>query len=766
MPNCTGPEAAFIDEGALYSQLGYPMLSGYTTANYIDPLSPSFVYFVQFPNEGYDVPLGDLEVPMSTVCQGIGDAAARLGLDPSNYTLAAVSLNDAELNIAYPDTTASWGFYFARVYHGYWIYGTIDNGYSAAASVNAVTDDVYGVSRDNYSLSGQAPVQSLNVNSSQAIEIVHHTTMNKVPPAVANGTVDSINLRLATFYNEKGGAYPAIHAVNDTTQADELRLLWIVVTSAPNYAGYFVVDAVSGQVLEALAESTLPCGGGPCGTTTETETGVTAAPLFDQAHGLAVEPESFQVDGRAFGLNATYSVYVPNVVVMAPGTTGTLGLTLQGIQADCPPNQTASSGSQTVVTIQDCPTSYQVSPSTAQLPAGVSVSFSKPTVDVAAGATLNETMTISVSATAAQGTYMVFLQSAPNTSGVLGDYYVLSVWNGKGQWPVLPMLDVPLFSGDKQPIIVNGTAIFTYTITTYPVVERVQMTGSKAVAVTVDQARNLVFTEWWPLNGQGKGVGVSVVSGANDSILDTIDIPNATLPVTPVTMAFNPHSDQLYVPVTIADSGRLVVLDTVSMRVVGSIAVPAQAVAYNPVTNLIYVCEEGGGLTAVNASTFEPVASLGSGGTAVAVNPVTNTVYEANDNGMVNVVDGSTNTISASIDVGKSPDAIAVNSKMDTVYVANQGSNSLSVINGATNQVITTIPVGSSPYGVAVNPNTNMVFVSDTGSGSVVVIDGASNKPLYAISTDPEPLGIDLNASTGLVYVSSEVIAEIDVLSP
>ena len=763
--NCTGPEKAFINEGALYSQLGYPFLSGYTTGNYIDPLRPSFIYFVQFP-EGFDVPLGNLEIPMSTVCQGIGYAASRLGLDPSNYTLAGVSLNAAELNIAFPATTASWDFYFARVYQGYWIEGTIDGSYSAAARVNAVTRNVYDVSQENYTLSGQSPVQGLSVNSSQALELVRHTTMNHVPSAVANGTMDSMDLRFATFYNVKGGLYPAIHQVNSSTQTQELRLLWVITTSAPNYVGYFVVDAVSGQVLEALAESTLPCGGGPCGTTTSRPMGVTATPVFNQAHGLAVQPESFQVDGRVFGLNGTYSVYVPHVVVVAPGTSGTLGLTLQGLEADCPPNRTGSS-SQTIITVQNCPTAYQVSPSTTQLPTGVSVSFSQPSVNVAAGETLNETMTISVSASAAQGTYMVFLRSAPNTSGVLGGYYILSVWNGKGQWPVLPMLSVPMFNGDNQPVIVNGTAIFTYTVTKILAsVERVEMTGSKAVAVTVDQTRNLVFTEWWPLNGQGKGVGVSVVSGANDSILDTIEIPNATLPAGPSTMAFNPNNNQLYVAVVIADSGRLVVLDMVSMRVVGSIAVPAQAVAYNPVTNMIYVCQEGGGLSVVNASTLGVVASLASGGAAVAVNPVTNTVYEANDNGTVNVVNGSTNAISARINVGKFPDAIAVNSKTDTVYVANQGSNSLSVINGATNQVITTIPVGSSPYGVAVNPNTNMVFVSDSGSDSVVVIDGALNKPLYAIPTDPGPLGIDLNASTGLVYVSNKVTAEINVLRP
>ncbi len=496
---------------------------------------------------------------------------------------------------------------------------------------------------------------------------------------------------------------------------------------------------------------------------------MTATPDFDQAHGLAVEPESFDVDGRVFGLNGTYPVYVPNVVVVAPGTSGTLGLTLQGIEVNCPPSQTSSSGSQTVITVQNCPTAYQVSPSTSHLPTGVSVSFSQPTVNVADGETLNETMTISVSASAAQGTYMVFLGNAPYTSGVLGDYYILSVWDGKGQWPVLPLLSVPLFNGDNQPIIVNGTAIFTYTITrTSASIGTVDLPGSTPIAAAVDQARNLIFVQEGGLNNGGRDVGVSVVSGSNDSILATIPIYNATLQAIPGTMAFNPNNNQLYVA-AYADGGHVFILDTVLMKVVGSIPVDgAEAIAYNPITNMIYVCGDGAiGLNAIDASTLRVVASLGTGGVAIAVNAATNMVYEANDNGMVNVIDGSTNTIRASVHVGTHPEALAVNSKTNTIYVANYGSNSLSVINGATNQVIATVPVGTNPYGVAVDSDTNRIYVSDYGSDSVVVIDGGLNQPLYAVPTGSGPIGLAVNTSTGMVYVCDKyMVSELSVLRP
>lgn len=766
LANCSAREEAFLDEGKTYSQLGYPKLIG-DSDNPINALSPAFVYFVQFRGQGQsEITLGDVQVPMISACQALGDAIASLGINSSDYRLAQVAMNDGEVNVYAPVSDPTWTFYFARLYQGYEVEGTV-NDFSAGGVVNSVSGSVGHRSVDALSLSPLPQNYTLNVNSSQALQIVRHTTkMNQGPALVANGTVQSIDLRLVQVNEVAPGSYTA-KPVNASTPMGEIRLVWEISTSAPNYVGYFWVDAENGQVLGAEGESTLPCGGAQnCGIVYSKPSGVISTPLFGDTKGLDISTESFEIDGTAVGLNGTYSVLVPHVISMRSGSSGSIGLNLTGIASTC------TSNSQ----LTCVPFPYNVTLRATGIPQGVSITYANQSAEVAMGASVVAEASITA-LSASPGTYVVFFDTPPYTA--YGGYVILSVWNSRGQWPVLPMLDVPLANGDNQPVLVNGTAIFTYTVTRTPSYdERVEMTGSKANAVAVDQVRNLVFTETWPLNGfQGGGVGVSVVSGANDSILGTIEIPNASLPADSSTMAFNPNNDQLYVAVVIADSGRLFALDTVSMRVVGSISVPAQAVAYDSVTNMIYVCQEGAnGLYVVNASTLELATIVGStvelpgsfdySGAAVAVNPVTNTVYEAT-NGTLNVIDGSTNKISATVHVSEFPDAIAVDSKTNTVYVANHDSRSVSVIDGGTNQVIATIPVGVDPNGVAVNPNTNMVFVSDSGNDSLVVIDAATNKPLYALPTGAGPSGVAVNVATGLVYVSDEgAIAEINVLRP
>lgn len=78
--------------------------------------------------------------------------------------------------------------------------------------------------------------------------------------------------------------------------------------------------------------------------------------------------------------------------------------------------------------------------------------------------------------------------------------------------------------------------------------------------------------------------------------------------------------------------------------------------------------------------------------------------------------------------VGRGPVAVAVNPTSARVYVANEGSNTISVVDATTDQVIATIPVGRLPSSVAVNPITNRIYVASLGANSLSVIDGASNR--------------------------------------
>ena len=769
--DCTTQEKAFLNEGGTYSQLGYPQLKG-NLDNPFNPLSPGYVYFVQFPNSGgYDVPLGDVQIPMIGVCQALAKATSYLGIDPSNYTLAKVAVDDSELNIGFPTYSATWTFYFARTYQGYWLDGAV-NSFSAEATVYAASSAVHGQVQ-SYSLSSALRNYTLNVNSTQAVQLVRHTTkMNLGPASVANGTLDSMDLRLATVYTVKGGAYPSIQPVNDSSTGGQLRLLWTVTTSAPDYVGYFVVDAETGQVVEAEGESTLPCGGAPnCGIQYSTPSGVNSAPDYAQTSGLTVASESFEINGSAVGLNGTYSVLVPNVISMRPGSSGSIGLNLTGIEIDCPPissaqgNTTSTSTTVTTVTVNgSCsPFTYDVTPSTRALPPGVTVDFSKPSVGVDMGATVSDPMQISVSSNAPQGTYIIFLDSPPYTAG--GGYVILSIWNGQGSWPVLPMLTAPLIDGQNQPVIVNGTSIFitasnqsARVLANPGPVGWILVPGGAPTSVAVDQARNLIFTE---ADGAEGGVDVSVVDAVSANIVHNLLIQNARLSEYPDGLAYDPSNSMLYA--VSSGPGQLSVIDTNTWKVVANLTeTDPWGVAINPNTERVYVVHGGasGSLSVIDALSLNLIATIPLTGTkdgaSVAVDPVTDKIYVTGEDAGVTVIDGSDNAVITTIAVGSEPAAIAINSQTNTIYVANRASNSVSVISGTTDKVTSTVAVENNPDGIAVNPSKDDVYVSDSFSGDVSIISGTSNVEVAVaqIGLTADPFGIAANPTTNIVYIA------------
>ena len=776
--NCSAQEEAFLNEGATYSALDYPQLNG-DGDNPIDALSPAYVYFTQFPN-AIDANLGVVGASSIGACQALGEAISSLGINSSNYRLARVVINDGEINTANSVEQPSWVFYFAQVYQGYWLDVDTATGFSSSAEVYSNT----GVARASSPFPLNLPPNdniSLSVSYAQALQMIKHATMNIGPGYVANGTVDSVDLRVAQVYRVPSGTHATIQPLNGTTSVVNLRLLWIITTSVPNFVGYFVVDAVSGQIVEAEGEDTRPCGGSPnCGIVYSTPSGVYSSPLYSRVSGAQVTTQRFLINGTAVGLDGEYPVAVPNVLVMRPGSQASVGLVLTGLGSPC--NQTGNSGDSTGGPAQTRSTStvtvtetycgpYQISPLAVSVPENLSVTFARPDVSVPMGGNATDTMLISAPNNAAQGTYIVFLRSPPSTASY--SYFILSIWDGQGEWPVLPMMNAPLLDGQDQPILVNGASIFQTTATYTPTntasnLGTIGLPGITPVAVAVDQTRNLVFTEEGYHDSGGGGIGISVISAANDTVLHTIPIYNASFPATPTTMAFDSTDNLLFVP-TANGQGQLVVVDMAAMKVVGSVPFRGvEAAAYDPNTNLVYACGDNVGLTVFEAASRQVTGHLQSGGVAIAVNPVTNMVYMANENGTVAVINGDTNTVMTRVVVGLSPVALAVNSKTNTIYVANFQSNSVSIIYGADNHVVSTpVQVGKGPYGLVVNPNNDRVYVADSDSDSVIVFDGSTGMVIEAVPGGPGPIGIDVDLSTGRVYVSDwDSVSQLSVIAP
>jgi len=138
---------------------------------------------------------------------------------------------------------------------------------------------------------------------------------------------------------------------------------------------------------------------------------------------------------------------------------------------------------------------------------------------------------------------------------------------------------------------------------------------------------------------------------------------------------------------------------------------------------------------------------------AVTVNLVTNKIYIANQgSNTVTVIDGMTFE-STSVPVGNYPYAIAANSMTNKIYVANYNSANVTVIDGATKQT-NTITVGSNPNALAVNPVTNNIYVANDSSNNVTVIDGATNGT-NTVAVGINPRGVAVNQVTNQIYVTN-----------
>jgi len=161
---------------------------------------------------------------------------------------------------------------------------------------------------------------------------------------------------------------------------------------------------------------------------------------------------------------------------------------------------------------------------------------------------------------------------------------------------------------------------------------------------------------------------------------------------------------------------------------------------------------------------------VGTGPIAMALNTATNKLYIANEgSNTVSVLDVGTNSVITTINVGTAPAAVGVNEQTNLIYVADSGSDDVAVIDGASNTLLTKISIPSStPQAITVDPRTNEIFVGTVGTGAgtvpyLAVINGATNGVGYP---DPSGLGGPIAAAfsplTNRAYVLSYADANIE----
>ena len=186
-------------------------------------------------------------------------------------------------------------------------------------------------------------------------------------------------------------------------------------------------------------------------------------------------------------------------------------------------------------------------------------------------------------------------------------------------------------------------------------------------------------------------------------------------------------------------------------------------VKVDPFNGQIYVANYGSDtVSVVDPKTFKTITNISSGSKPYELMTLFNRVYVTNiGSDKISVIDQMTNKILVYIPVGKSPVKLDVNAfnYPPVVFVANRDAGTVSVIGTDVDKVIGNFSVGTAPRGISVNPLTNILYVANEGSNTVSVIDYFYNGSLDYTKTDLKmnsvPSSLIVNPNTNKIYVGT-----------
>jgi len=218
-------------------------------------------------------------------------------------------------------------------------------------------------------------------------------------------------------------------------------------------------------------------------------------------------------------------------------------------------------------------------------------------------------------------------------------------------------------------------------------------------------------------------------------------VTTIALDVEPNCIAVNEETNQVYVG---TETG-LLVIDCTTDMVVTEILPDAdvRTITFNLQTNRIYVSDYPNGIVVIDSTTKQQVGEISEhaySSEAIAINPVTNLIYiqdQAVFEGQYDclaVYNGETNTLMTRVNMPGSNTHdyvenvhVTVNPETNRIYATWSGDNSLHVIDGDTNSILKTVSPSSFRYGVVkVNPYTNYVYVGN------VALDGDTLEEVFS----------------------------------
>jgi YVTN family beta-propeller protein len=124
----------------------------------------------------------------------------------------------------------------------------------------------------------------------------------------------------------------------------------------------------------------------------------------------------------------------------------------------------------------------------------------------------------------------------------------------------------------------------------------------------------------------------------------------------------------------------------------------------------------------------------------------------------VTVIDTANNQVVDTVQVGRSPNGVAVSRKKDNleVYVTNFDANTVSIIDSQTLEATDTVTVGRGPTAVRTDRDSTLLFVTNFNGDTLSVVDIAAEPKVWqTLKVGRAPSGIGENYDGNLLYVAN-----------
>jgi len=237
---------------------------------------------------------------------------------------------------------------------------------------------------------------------------------------------------------------------------------------------------------------------------------------------------------------------------------------------------------------------------------------------------------------------------------------------------------------------------------------------------------------------------------------------------TPQGIAFNPISNTMYV--CNASSATISVIDCVTNTVISTIILPAsypQRIAYCSVNNTMYIGNappsiNGNNVFVIDCNTNTLVATIIGCGVALAYNPVNNKMYCCRNLTGVSVIDCNTNTFTNIATPNCSN--IDYNSLSNTMYFTTGASGNVVVINCVTNTISSTISIGVNSTSIVYNSLNNTMYVSNPGLSSIKIINCNTNTVTSTITTSGNVSTMIYIPLFNYIYFSNFTLDTVDII--